>query len=349
MALPRTTFIIATYRRADALRCTLESLRLQQLPDWEAVVVGDCCGPETAAVIRPLADRRIRYYNLPRRCGEQAMPNTLGLQLATGDVVSFLNHDDLLLADHLTYGLDVLSTQGADLFFGLAANITDVQVNAHGHPIPSCTGFVPRYRDLSLLIARGNCLFDPSSFWLVRTDFARHVGSWRPALSVWRTPLNDWLLRAWRHGGRVAWGDQVTGLRVWTHNLCRGGGPAYAQGAPENEHLLRRLQSTPPETLRCELLDEWQRYCRATGQICLPAGRRTPPSGFVGLSRLRRWIGSFLFLHLGCDPVSALARLRGQPRGYLLNAAVKHRLAIALPDLPNPRELLRNPEAYRVL
>lgn len=46
------TCIIATYKRVDALKCTLQALQLQQHENWTALVIGDCCGDETADMLR---------------------------------------------------------------------------------------------------------------------------------------------------------------------------------------------------------------------------------------------------------------------------------------------------------
>src|SRR5262245_20540828 len=113
---PRVTFVIATYRRVDALRSTLQALLLQTHADWTALVIGDRCGEETAEAIRSFREPRIRYYNLPRRVGEQSGPNSAGLHLAEGDFISFLNHDDLLLGDHLVDALHRLAADNADFY-----------------------------------------------------------------------------------------------------------------------------------------------------------------------------------------------------------------------------------------
>ena len=76
MSSQHVTFIIATYKRVEALRCTLESLILQEHQNWTALVIGDCCGDETADMIRSLGENRIKYYNFPERFGEQSGPNS---------------------------------------------------------------------------------------------------------------------------------------------------------------------------------------------------------------------------------------------------------------------------------
>jgi len=165
----QVTFVIATHKRVEALRCTLQSVVLQEHQDWTALVIGDQCGPETGTMIRTLGDPRIRYYNLPVRCGEQSGPNSFGLGLASGDYVSFLNHDDLLLRDHLTHGLERMASTGCDFFIGKFANATELRDEEDGRVAAVFTSILPRTEDLTMMMIPKPFLFEPSSLWIVRT------------------------------------------------------------------------------------------------------------------------------------------------------------------------------------
>ena len=134
--------MIATYRRVEALRSTVRSVLLQTHGDWTALVIGDCCGEETADALRGFKDPRVRYYNLPERFGEQSGPNSAGLGLAAGEYVAFLNHDDLLLQDHLAHMLERL--EAADFCVGRFANATRLEDGA-----PVFDDVRPRHADLS--------------------------------------------------------------------------------------------------------------------------------------------------------------------------------------------------------
>lgn len=92
--MPRVTVVVATYDRPALLVRALASVRAQRLSDWEALVIGDRCGPATGEALAAMGEPRVRYANLPARCGEQSIPNSVGVALARGDAVAFLNHDD---------------------------------------------------------------------------------------------------------------------------------------------------------------------------------------------------------------------------------------------------------------
>jgi glycosyltransferase involved in cell wall biosynthesis len=94
---PLVTVAIATYNCSDMLRWTLESVRNQDLANFEAWVVGDACSDDSGEVVAALGDPRFRWRNRERRSGSQTMPNNDALRLARGRYVAYLGHDDLWL------------------------------------------------------------------------------------------------------------------------------------------------------------------------------------------------------------------------------------------------------------
>lgn len=342
MTSPNVTFVIATYKRVEALKSTLLSLVLQEHQDWTALVVGDCCGEETAEVIRSLGEPRIRYYNFPKRFGEQSGPNSFGLHIATGDFLSFLNHDDLLLQDHLVYALERIKAENADFFIGSFANATKLEIGKDNQVIPVFPEVGPEYWDLGYLVLEDPYLFDPSSFWLVRTAYAKSVGPWNAARDLWRTPLRDWLMRAWRLGGRFTFGDRVTGLRFWTQNL-RKGSPFYSNATPEHEFMIEILRTHSAEEVRQFI---WQQAGNNPDM-----GKRKYGEEALGHDwhDRRRLIAAYLYLKLEIDSYALKCRLLRRPKGALLDMISRRRTGEGLQALWDPREAWMNPEAHRIL
>ncbi|NMO20390.1 glycosyltransferase [Pyxidicoccus fallax] len=83
---------------APVLRACIESVLAQVYPHWELCIVDDGSrSPEVEAVVRRFAaeDSRIRFARLPSNQGIARATNA-ALELATGDFIGFLDHDDLL-------------------------------------------------------------------------------------------------------------------------------------------------------------------------------------------------------------------------------------------------------------
>lgn len=357
MPSQQVTLVIATYKRVEALRCTLKSLILQQYQDWTALVIGDCCGDETAEMIRSLGESRIKYYNFPERFGEQSGPNSFGLQLAQGDFISFLNHDDLLLRDHLDYSLDRIITQDSDFHIGLCAKATKLNFKDNGSVIPEFTELFPESRDLSNLILSNGVLFEPSSFWLIRTPYAKAIGVWKPSISLWRTPLRDWLMRAWRLGGKFSFGDKVTGLRFLTHNVQKGA-PLYTNISHEHDYMIQRCQNESPDVIRQFIQHQIEEARKA--EVLTPQEKQRDDSRFLNINwdyyeseilkyfYLRQILGS-LYFWLGIDHLNLRSRLLFRPKGAFHKRLLQQRTGENLSKMPNIQDLLQNPEAYRVL
>lgn len=93
--------VIPAHNAAGTIAETLESLRDQTCPNWEAIVVDDGSRDETATIAARFAERdaRIRIVNQPQM-GVSAARNT-GISLAHFDWLLFLDADDWLLPLHL--------------------------------------------------------------------------------------------------------------------------------------------------------------------------------------------------------------------------------------------------------
>ncbi len=111
-ARPLISILIPTRDRAALLQQTLDSIRAQTYPDWEALVIDDHSKDETPAQMQAASssDPRIRYLNLTDKSGAPAARN-LGIAEARGELVIFLDSDDLLAPHCLQQRIDVISDQ----------------------------------------------------------------------------------------------------------------------------------------------------------------------------------------------------------------------------------------------
>lgn len=361
MTQPLVTFVVATYRRADALRSTLRSVQLQTIHDWEVIVVGDKCDVETERAIRSIGDARIRYYNFPERFGEQTGPNNFGLNLARGTYLCFLNHDDLLLPDHLERSIAVMERETSELHIGRAANATGLEEDPSGKILPVFTALLPTTTDLDVLAHPDPYLFEPSSFWLVKTAYARKVGPWTHSSRLFRPPFRDWLMRTVKLGGAVSFGDHITGLRFQTHTL-RGEERSYDAMTPEHETVIAWMETSTSEEVRERVLVDLE---RATGRSSRDTSvirddnaggddesvrrRSIPGQSESRVRRLLRFVARRLWGWFGIDPVTIEARLRGRRRGALHTALLRNRTGESIEQITDIDPWIRDPESIRVL
>ncbi len=200
MNIPLISIITATYNRSNVLRYAIECVRQQTLTDWELIVVSDASTDDTADVVDSFGDSRIRFVELERNHGEQSGPNNIGLGLARGQFVAFVNHDDLWMPNHLEASYACLMETGADLVFGVGVLIKSAtNIGLVGQLPPE--GFKP-------------INFIPASGWLLRRELISTVGHWRSYRESWLIPSLDWLMRAYRLNVRFASSNQITWIGI---------------------------------------------------------------------------------------------------------------------------------------
>ena len=100
--MPKVTVIIPTYNRVSFLVEAINSVLEQSFPDYELIVVDDGSTDGTAQMIKEYAE--VRYYFQQNR-GVSAARN-LGIKQAKGELISFLDSDDLWLKDKLVRQVD---------------------------------------------------------------------------------------------------------------------------------------------------------------------------------------------------------------------------------------------------
>ncbi len=199
--------------------------------------MADDCDDRTRDVVRSLQDNRVYYIPLPARFGEQAGPNSVGVALATTPFIAFLNHDDVYLEDHLAVALEDLIRTRSDMYRGRAAFAGHAEAISDGTIMPRFWRTHGNDRSIEQCFLGQHDMFEPASAWVIRRSFADKVGHWRPSLELYRSSLQDWVIRAWRADVKLRFGEKLSVLKVTTHYGHGEGTPAYQFDSPEHEAL----------------------------------------------------------------------------------------------------------------
>lgn len=112
---PRVSVVIPAYNVAEFIAETLESVFAQKFTDLETIVVNDG-SPDTPALeaaLAPFADRIIYIEQTPS--GSGAARNT-AIEHARGDLIAFLDGDDIWLPEYLTSQIAFLDS-GFDMVY----------------------------------------------------------------------------------------------------------------------------------------------------------------------------------------------------------------------------------------
>lgn len=89
-----------TYNRATYIGETVESIRGQTYQDWELIIIDDGSDDNTADIIGSIPDERIQFYKAGR-IGIGGKIKNLGIGKSAGDLIAFMDSDDLWAATKL--------------------------------------------------------------------------------------------------------------------------------------------------------------------------------------------------------------------------------------------------------
>ncbi len=193
------SIITATYNRSNVLKFTIQSVIDQTYENWELLIIGDCCTDDTEAMVQTFGHPGITFINLEKNIGEQSGPNNYGMSLARGNLIAFLNNDDLWLPNHLRLLHERINATKADLVYSMFYPVT--------------AGI-----DLKLMPLRVNDAHDlvygsPASTWLFRKELFLRTGPWKSYRDIYDIPSQDWLGRA-SEIGKIAVVNEVTVIAV---------------------------------------------------------------------------------------------------------------------------------------
>lgn len=98
---PKVSVVVPTHRRPALLAEALASVAAQTVGDWECIVADDRSGRETEAMLECLAADDPRFVVLRVEAGTPARARNAALARCRGELVAFLDDDDLWLPDKL--------------------------------------------------------------------------------------------------------------------------------------------------------------------------------------------------------------------------------------------------------
>jgi len=91
---PKVSIILPTYNRASLIMETIDSIRRQTFTNWELIIVDDGSDDNTEEIISQINDARIKFHKAGR-IGISGKIKNIGLQKATGELIAFIDSDDL--------------------------------------------------------------------------------------------------------------------------------------------------------------------------------------------------------------------------------------------------------------
>jgi glycosyltransferase involved in cell wall biosynthesis len=215
---------------AEALESVLAELTADPDSGFEVVVADDCSNDATADIVRSFAARGVRYLKRPARGGPGAARNS-GVGAAEGELLAFLDADDLWPAGRLAALKEALEGEGGPAI-------------AFGHMRQfACPSLAPALRGRLRVPEESRPGYCAGAMLLRRADFLR-IGSFSEALAIGE--FIEWFGRARDLGFAIALiAEIVLERRIHGANTSMRRNSDYANYARALKGMLdRRRPST---------------------------------------------------------------------------------------------------------
>ena len=108
--------IMPAYNASKFIAESISCVQNQTFINWELIIIDDGSTDNTAEVVKPfLTDARIRY--IYQKNGKQGKARNNAIKNSKGNLIAFLDADDIWTADKLTKQTELFSKSDVDLIF----------------------------------------------------------------------------------------------------------------------------------------------------------------------------------------------------------------------------------------
>lgn len=353
---PIVSVIIPTYNRPDVLKIAINSVVHQTNPDWILYVIGDNCDDRTSKVVQEFEDERIKYINLTDRFGEQSGPNSIGIAIAETKYLAFLNHDDIWLKDHLELGVALLDETQYDFYLGGIANSAFFERNEADLKI-YVDHLSSKKRKPVDFFKQKILSYEPASSWIMEVSFAKKIGYWKYYDEIFRVPIEDYILRAWREGAKFYFSDKISVWYILTHHQNQKNANSYDYQSNEHTVINNLLSTKTSDDIRVFLNErylEWKELDGTKkemliGQTSFGKNKQKTYTLRDRFYLLRKSLlnelvfsslSAYLYKYLGLDMYHAISILKKKQKGEYMNSAILKRTGVR-PQKPDKEMVIK--------
>ena len=117
LIVPKVSIIMPSYNAESYIEDSVKSVLSQTYKDWELIIINDGSSDRTEEICKKYTSFDDRIIYLFQENSKQATARNNGLKIAKGDIIAFLDSDDLWLPNKLELSLSYFDLDKFDLIF----------------------------------------------------------------------------------------------------------------------------------------------------------------------------------------------------------------------------------------
>ncbi len=176
--MPAISVVLPLYNKEDYIKDTIQSVLNQKFTDFELIIVNDGSTDNSLEKIKDITDPRLKIFNQTNQ--GVAVARNFGGAKSTGDLIAFIDADDLWHPNHLSEIIKLSQQFPEAAFFGTAYQIKYQNIYED---------FVYRFKNKYVLLDKyykydkGQALFYTSNFAIKKAVFIKEQG-FKPAIDA---------------------------------------------------------------------------------------------------------------------------------------------------------------------
>jgi glycosyltransferase involved in cell wall biosynthesis len=183
----KISIIIPAWNAEKYIGETIECIMNQDWVNIEILVIDNASEDETISVLKAINDSRIQVIELKENKGASHARN-IGLQLATGEYIQYLDADDLLSPNKFHLQYQALQNYPNALAFGNVCFFWDVEDAWSKNPEPNESFYYSSTEPLTFLLnlygQNGTGGMIPIHSWFCSRSLLQTAGDWNEGLTV---------------------------------------------------------------------------------------------------------------------------------------------------------------------